>query len=68
MVFLETIYVNSPLCHGGLILQMVPAVSKAFVDQKQLWNYSAVELIGTLEMILSIPISQMMTLRMREVE
>lgn len=47
---------------------MVPAVSKAVVDQEQFWNYWAVELTGALEMILSNAISQMMDLRVKEVE
>lgn len=68
VAFIETIYVNSPLCHGSLILQMAPAVSKAVVDQEQFWNYSAVELRGTLGMILSNAVSQMMNLRVEEVE
>ena len=68
MAFIETIYVNSTLCHGSLILHMVPAISKAVVDQEQFWDYWAVELIGTLEMILSNAISQMMNLRVKEVE
>lgn len=68
VAFIETIYVNSALCHGSLILQMAPAALKAVVDQEKFWNYSAVELIGTLEMILSNAISQMMNLRVEEVE
>lgn len=51
-------YVNSPLCCGSLILQVVPAVSKATEDQKELWTHLAVELMGPLDMTLSNPISQ----------
>lgn len=63
MAFIETIYVNSALCHGSLILQMAPAAFKAVVDQEKFWNYSAVELVGTSEMIVSSAIAQVMNLR-----
>lgn len=63
MAFIETIYVNSALCHGSLILQMAPAALKAVVDQEKFWNYSAVELVGTSEMIVSSAIAQVMNLR-----
>lgn len=44
MLFIEAIYVNSLLCHDSLTLEMVPAVSKAFMDREKLCNHSAVEL------------------------
>lgn len=44
MLFIEAIYVNSLFCHDSLTLEMVPAVSKAFMDREKLCNHSAVEL------------------------